>query len=61
MVSFILTFVGIFNFVKWDIRMSIGGRLKPFLVAVAFTASGLLLKIIGYYLSLKIRPFISII
>ena len=35
--------------------------MKTFLVAVAFTASGLLLKIIGYYLSLKIRPFISII
>jgi len=35
--------------------------LKPFLVAVTFTASGLLFKFIGCYLSLKIRPFLPII
>lgn len=57
-IGLILTFFGIFIFVNWDIRRSIGGRLKPFLVASTFTALGLLLMIIGYYFPLMIRPFI---
>ena len=49
---------GFYVLVNWDIRRSIGGRSKPFLIAGALMASGILLMIVGYYFPLIIRPFI---
>lgn len=58
LIGFILTCGGFYILVSWDIRKSIGGRSKPFLIAGALMASGIILMIVGYYFPLIIRPFI---
>jgi len=58
MIGLILTCSGFYILVNWDIRKSIGGRLKSFQIAGALMVSGILLMIVGYYFDLIIRPFI---
>ena len=54
MMGFILACAGFYVLVNWDIRRSIGGRSKPFLIAGALMVSGILLMIVGYYFPLII-------
>ena len=57
-IGFILISLGFFIFVSKNVQKIIGGRSKPFIVAVACMALGVLLMIVGYYFPLIIRPFI---
>lgn len=57
-IGFILMSLGFFILASKNVQEIIGGRSKPFIVAVACMALGVLLMIVGYYFLLIIRPFI---
>jgi hypothetical protein len=58
-IGFVLIALGFFILVSKSVQKMIGGRSKPFIVAIACMALGILLMIVGYYFLLIIRPFIS--